>query len=155
MTFVDALKAQGLVLTPAGGRPPKTARDVAVYAALMCFKAGAPKGRPKLREAVVDLWRAKGYPGVKEVQHVTARVPKALAALKDLGGGVTALTFKGEGTTRTSVGAKAGLVFVGESAVAAEGESWRLGGPVWVWTYGSETAEQFDAVGVFEYRAKE
>lgn len=148
--LADALAARGLVLVPKGGRPPKTARDIAVFLALEWFNAGAPTGRPKLREAVVDLWLSKGHGGIKDPAHVTVRATKGRAVVGVLAEALV-LTFKGTGTIGDQVGPGAGMVIAPAPSFTEGPGAVDVHGPVWCWDYGAETARHFDARGRLEY----
>lgn len=152
-TLVRDLEARGLVLTPKGGRPPNAARDVAVLLALKWFEAGAQSGRPKLREAVVDLWVSKGFLGITDPAHVTARLPKARKACGD---DCHLMVFRGEGTTarRGEPGPGAGVVLAPETSVTTSEGSIVFDGPLWTWQYGAERAEHFAASGEIIFKAR-
>ncbi len=143
------LEAHGLRLVPVGGRPPKTARDVAVYLAACWFEAGAAGKRPKVGQGVVDLWQSKAYRGITDPAHVVARKAPALRAV---GSDHIVLDFKGTGTTRARVGEGAGVLLLPAASYADDSAgTLQIQGPVWSWAYGAEEAEHFDATGVVRY----
>lgn len=144
--------ARGLCLSPVGGRPPKTARDVAVFLADQWFRAGSQGKRAKIGQAVVHLWTNQKYTGISDPSHVTAR---KRAALPEVGIDATFLMFKGAGTTRSVVGEGAGALLLPASSMTQDTEGvMRFHGPVWTWAYGDETAEYFAATGAVQYRPK-
>jgi hypothetical protein len=145
------LEARGLRLVPVGGRPPKTVRDVAVYLALQWYEAGAAPGRPKLREAVCDLWIDRGYRGLTDPAHVTARVGAARRALP---ADASVIITKGEGTTPRGVAPGAGVLLVPAASMTTDQSgSMQFHGPVWSWAHGDENAQYFDASGIVTYRS--
>jgi hypothetical protein len=145
------LESPGLRLVPVGGRPPKTGRDVAVFLALKWFEASAQAGRPKLRERVVDLWLARGYVGISDPAHVTARIPNARKACGDDN---RLMVFRGEGTTNRHIGSGAGALLVPEASVRDGEGAIHFCGPLWTWAFGAEQAEHFDATGSIEFKAR-
>lgn len=146
------LKDRGLRLVPVGGRPAKTTRDVAVFLALRWFEAGAPEGRPKLREAVLDLWAARGFAGIRDPAHVTARAFKARALCGADGAIISA--YKGAGSTRKHVGPGAGVLLIPAGSATESPGVIEVAGPVWSWEFGAEHAELFDASGEIGYGPK-
>lgn len=146
------LEARGLRLVPVGGRPPKTARDVAVYLAAQWFEAGAASARPKIGQSVVALWASKGYTGLTDPAHVVARKAAARAAVGD---DHTVMVQRGAGTARNHIGEGAGALLVPASSMTAdEAGALEFHGPVWSWTHGAETAKHYEAAGLVAYRPK-
>lgn len=147
------IKERGLCLSPVGGRPPKTARNVAVFLADQWFRAGAQGKRPKIGQAVVDLWKSRRYGGISEPSHVVAR--KKIAQ-PEVGINSTLMVFKGKWTTRSRVGEGAGTLLIPSSSMTEDTAGMvQFHGPIWAWAYGDETAERYKATGTLEYRPKD
>lgn len=148
-------EVQGLQPQPPanrGGRPKKTARDMAVYLAFRWHSAALQQKCPgaradgKARDSVCELWQQKGYKGLsdeRKVRNIVSRVSEQ-GCVKS--GSVAAFMGEADGVGRVSLLMKeGGRVELSENRILMEG--W-----AWLWPYGEETATYTHISGEGELR---
>lgn len=74
----EELQRRGLVAQPKGGRPPKVARDVAVFLAHHWRRNELQETAAQSAEWIVDVWK---YLGIMRPENVRARLSVAKKAL--------------------------------------------------------------------------
>ncbi|WP_143227229.1 MULTISPECIES: hypothetical protein [unclassified Acidovorax] len=142
--FVGRLS--GVRFTPMAkqGAPKKVARDVALFLAYRWFLGGesAPRAKSRARQAVMELWAARGFKGASEETHLRKRLHAGEKAAQ----GLSRLRVVTDG--KPSVGhAEAtldGIVIAAppDAFDVRPGELVAINGIGWYWRLGMEEAVQ-------------
>ncbi|WP_140636184.1 hypothetical protein [Methylibium rhizosphaerae] len=123
-----------------GGRPRKTARDMAVFLACQWHATELHQRWPgaraagKARDSVCELWQQKGYKGLSDERKVRNILDKVKDEACFKGGCVASFLGEADGSGRLSLLMEAG------GRIETTTDQIFMEGKGWVWAYGEETA---------------